>query len=128
MEPTWEKEIPVVPMGKPRMTRRDKWAKRPCVLRYYEFKDRIREFTETFPRDAIRIDWVAYLPIPKSWSKKKKEETMGGLHRSKPDRDNIDKAILDAILKDDSLVAQGTLEKRWDDSHGPRIILKAWKS
>ena len=33
----------VTPIGKPRMTQRDRWAKRDCVLRYYAFKDSIKE-------------------------------------------------------------------------------------
>ncbi len=126
-EPDWEMRIPVTPMGKPRMTRRDKWAKRKCVVKYYEFKDKIREYTECFPKKPRRVDWIAYLPMPKSWSKAKKSGKQGRLHQSKPDRDNIDKAILDAVLKDDSVVAQGITEKRWDDGMGARLELRAWK-
>ena len=33
---------PITPVPKPRMTRRDRWAKRPCVLRYWAFKDEVR--------------------------------------------------------------------------------------
>lgn len=43
------------------------------------------------------------------------------LHRAKPDRDNIDKALLDALFNDDSGIASGLIEKRWDDGNGPRI-------
>ena len=122
----WEATLPVIPMGKPRMTRRDKWAKRPCVLRYRAFCDEVRSHAKDFPEDCYRVDWVAYLPIPKSWSKAKKEEMQGEFHQAKPDRDNIDKAILDALLKEDCMVASGTLEKRWDDGNGPRLEIKAW--
>jgi Holliday junction resolvase RusA-like endonuclease len=45
----------------------------------------------------------------------------GTLHRQKPDRDNIDKGILDALFKSDCGVAGGTIVKRWDDGKGPRI-------
>jgi len=34
--------VPGNPVGKPRMTRKDKWAQRPCVLRYREWADRAR--------------------------------------------------------------------------------------
>ena len=118
--------MPVMPMGKPRMTRRDKWAKRPCVMRYRAFCDEVRAHAKDFPEDCYRLDWIAYLPMPKSWSKAKKDKMQGELHQAKPDRDNIDKAILDALLKEDCMVAQGTLEKRWDDGHGSRIEMKAW--
>ena len=122
----WEAVLPVTPMGKPRMTRRDKWAKRPCVVRYHAFRDEVKAHSQGFPEDIYRVDWVAYLPMPKSWSKAKKEEMSGKLHQSKPDRDNIDKAILDALLSDDSVVATGLIEKRWDDGGGARIEVTAW--
>ena len=110
------------PMGKPRMTQRDKWAKRPCVLRYREWADKIRAaIPENMPKDPISVSWTAYLPIPKSHSAKKAEALRGQLHRQKFDRDNIDKGVLDSLLKDDCRVAQGALEKRWDDGNGPRI-------
>ena len=122
----WEMTLPVTPMGKPRMTRRDKWAKRACVLRYHAFRDEVKAHAKGFPEDIYRVDWIAYLPMPKSWSKKKKEEMCGKLHQAKPDRDNIDKAILDALLKEDSVVASGMIEKRWDDGGGARIEVTAW--
>ena len=120
------------PMGKPRMTRRDSWAKRPCVLRYWEFKDALNailseteQHSDAFNMvnygDVYRVDWVAYFPMAKSWSKKKKSLFTGQAHRQKPDRDNVDKAILDAIFKDDSVISDGRLSKRWDDGAGARI-------
>jgi Holliday junction resolvase RusA-like endonuclease len=119
----------VPPMGKPRMTRRDSWAKRPCVVRYWEFKDALKAILE--PNTAIldiiddgivyRVDWIAYFPIPKSWSKKKKAAHYGQIHQQKPDRDNVDKAILDAIFVEDSVISDGRISKRWDDGAGPRI-------
>jgi Holliday junction resolvase RusA-like endonuclease len=49
---------------------------------------------------------------------------MGQPHRAKPDRDNIDKAILDALFPDDSVVAEGYLCKLWDDGKGARIEIE----
>lgn len=111
-------------MGKPRMTRSDKWKRRDCVMRYRAFKDELKLRTNgKIPDDPDRVSWVAYLPIPKSWPKKKKDSHRNTLHRQKPDRDNIDKAILDALWEDDSGIASGSLEKRWDDGNGPRIVM-----
>jgi len=123
---TYQKNIvvPVSPMGKPRMTQRDKWKQRPCVMRYRAIKDEITLLVgRAIPEDVESLSWVAYFPMPKSWSKKKKDEHRGRFHRSKPDRDNVDKAILDALFKEDCRIASGTLEKRWDDGNGPRIKL-----
>ena len=119
----------VTPIGKPRMTQRDTWKKRPPVVRYHAFKDELRLLvnrTPNLPRilasgEVDSLSWTAYMPIPPSWSKRKKAQFAGMLHRAKPDRDNIDKALLDALFNDDSGIASGLIEKRWDDGNGPRI-------
>lgn len=51
---------------------------------------------------------MAYFPIPKSVSKKKAAAMTGTFHKSRPDADNVAKAILDAlkghVYPDDSAV------------------------
>jgi len=112
----------IAPLGKPRMTRRDKWKKRPCVMRYREFADKLRTyFVGIDLTDVHALSWIAYFPLPVSWSKKRKAAMRGQRHYSKPDRDNVDKAILDALFDQDSGVSHGTLTKLWDDGNGPRI-------
>lgn len=113
--------IPIDPMGKPRMTQRDKWAKRPCVMRYRDYADTLREKCQGIMPSPTVVSWTAFFTMPKSWSLKKQAALKGQLHRAKPDRDNIDKGILDALWEQDSGVARGTLEKRWDDGNGARI-------
>jgi len=116
--------IPVPPMGKPRMTQRDRWAQRDCVVRYRAYCDAIREHLPSGIACSGTVNWRAYFPIPESWSKKRKTETAGKPHTQKPDRDNIDKGLLDCLFRDDSIVWRGTLEKYWDDGKGPRIELE----
>ena len=114
------------PMGKPRMPRRDKWAKRDCVVRYHAFADELRrQVQHLLPPDVAELSWTAYFTMPESWSQKKKAQHAGQPHRAKPDRDNIDKAILDALFEQDSGIATGTLCKRWDDGLGARIVIVA---
>lgn len=114
--------IPGAPLGKPRMTRRDKWKKRPCVLRYRSWADLARASApREFGPEVVAVSWKAYMPLPASWSAKKKMTYRGQLHRQKPDRDNIDKAVLDALFQSDCGVATGKIEKRWDDGNGPRL-------
>ena len=114
--------IPIPPMGKPRMTQRDKWAKRKCVTKYHSFRDEFRFCLGHYTIDnPSHISWTAYFPIPNSWSAGRRRQMLGEPHRQKPDRDNVDKAILDALLSDDSIVSDGTLRKRWDDGKGARI-------
>lgn len=113
------------PVGKPRMTRRDKWAKRPCVTRYWEWKDSVRDVAQEVPdaNTVTDLSWTAYITMPKSWSKKKRAEMDGQLHRSKPDRDNIDKALLDALYDDDSGIARGTVEKVWAEEGRLDVVI-----
>jgi Holliday junction resolvase RusA-like endonuclease len=64
----------------------------------------------------LRLSVVAYFEIPKSWSKKRKAETVW--HTSKPDGDNIAKTMdaLNGIAwHDDSQVAVLHVEKHMTD-------------
>lgn len=96
------------------MTQRDKWMKRPAVLRYRDYADRIRASAGTLPPgDPISVLVIAWLPMPESWSKKKKDELNGHVARSKPDWDNISKAVGDALFVEDKLLGGGTCWKFW---------------
>ena len=72
-------------------------------------------------KGAIRLDFTACFAIPTSYSKKKiKElEERKFFHISKPDKDNIEKAILDSLNrigffeKDDCQVCSGYSEKKY---------------
>lgn len=101
---------PITPIAKPRMTRSDKWKKRPCVMNYRAFADEVRLRGVTVGNGA---KVVFHLPMPKSWSKKKQAQMHGMPHTQKPDIDNLTKALLDALYQDDSFIWQLTIEKRW---------------
>lgn len=115
----------VIPMGAPRQTQRDRWAKRPVVLRYHDFRDDLRASIPENIRPRLdqvrRLDWIAYIPIPPSYSNKRMAELAGRPCESKPDRDNLDKAILDALFAEDRHITAGSIAKVWDDGKGPRI-------
>lgn len=113
--------VAIEPMGKPRMTQRDKWAKRPAVVRFREYADRLRAGCLGRPADPLRVSWRAYFTMPESWSKKKKDAMRGQAHRSKPDRDNVDKGILDSLWENDAGIASGEIAKFWDDGRGARL-------
>ena len=61
------------------------------------------------------------IPMPKSYSKRKRESLMGMPHENKPDIDNLVKALLDALLKEDSGVHTIIAKKVWGD-HGMVVI------
>lgn len=55
-----------------------------------------------------------FIPVPKSWSQKKKKLYHGTLHQSKPDLDNLLKAMTDSLLSEDKIIAHyGELCKIW---------------
>ena len=100
----------ITPVPKPRMTKSDRWKKRDCVQRYWDFKDEIKEAMPSLP-DSYHVFFI--MPMPKSWAKKKKAAMEFQPHRQKPDKDNLEKALLDALHTDDSHVWDGRVTKIW---------------
>lgn len=108
--------IPGPAPGKPRMTNRDRWAKRPAVVRYRDWCDLVRSIAGDVPaaEKVTCVDITAHFEPPKSWSKRKRCAHIGAMHRTKPDCDNITKAVLDCLWQDDSRIAWTITRKRWD--------------
>lgn len=94
------------------MTRRDKWAKRPCVLRYWQFKRECHE-ARVNVTDGCTITFV--LPMPNSWPPDRRAEMNLQPHRQKPDIDNLTKALLDAIYSNDAHISKLTTIKLWGE-------------
>lgn len=65
---------------------------------------------------------TAYFETPKSWSNKKRDEHEQMYRPKKPDADNVEKIIFDAmndyIIKDDGMIVRSITEKRY--SREPR--------
>lgn len=112
------------PVPKPRQTRSDRWKKRPCVMRYREFADRAREVVGEVG-DVVGLSAKFYFSMPSSWSGKKKGEMLGKPHRAKPDLDNCVKAVMDALLPQDSGVYSfKDVSKLWCEAGQERIELE----
>lgn len=106
--------ILMTPVPKPRMTQQDRWAKRPSVVRYRDFCDELR--LKWGNRDVPeKVDLKFYLPMPQSWSKKKRQEMRHQPHQQTPDIDNLVKAFLDALCENDAFVYGVRAEKYWED-------------
>ena len=79
---------------------------------------------------AIWLSVEFYMPIPKSLSKKKREELRGRWHCKKPDVDNLLKLVQDALnglaWKDDSQIVSCAVKKlyTYDDCPKTRVIIK----
>lgn len=109
--------LQVKPQPAPRLNRGSKYGLR--AKRYYAYKDDLRKSWPSdvdFPSDILIVQFG--IPMPKSWSKKKKESLSGKPHLQKPDTDNLVKAIKDTFLKDDSGVYSEFGEKIWSKSGG----------
>lgn len=107
--------VPGPPVPKPRQTRRDRWAMRPCVARYRAWADLVRACAAG-RGSAKTYELRFYLPLPKS-----KPGNAGQPHEQKPDVDNLIKATMDALLPaGDQKVFRVVATKFWEDAHGPR--------
>lgn len=111
--------INITPVAKPRMTQRDRWMKRPAVVKYHQFCDAWRsKYTGEIPD---RLYLTFFVPMPKSWSNKKRAQMQGRPHQVRPDSDNFAKSVLDAGKKDDSHVYILHVEKYWAERPGIEI-------
>ena len=115
--------INIQPVAKPRMTRSDRWKKRPVVLKYWQFKDALKEKAEQKNWNLSK-DITIYFSIamPKSWSKKKKKQMNKQPPQQKPDIDNLIKSVLDSLAEDDSYVYSVKAVKSWSEKGNVWII------
>lgn len=105
----------ITPHPKVRMTRRDTWGGdkvRPSVQRWRAFRDAVQAQGVTI-QDGDEL--VFHLPMPSSWSARKRLDHEGKPHRSKPDLDNLIGGLFDAAMPDgDQHIAElGPCRKRW---------------
>jgi len=73
------------------------------------------------PEQGAHVIFV--LPMPNSWSNKKKTQMDGQAHQAKPDADNMLKALCDAMYSDDSGVWDVRITKVW--GYEGQIIINA---
>ena len=107
-------ELLIDPVAKPRMTRRDIWAKRVCVERYWAFKDALINLCKQQDfvlGDKYKVEFL--IKMPDSWSKKRKFLMEGKPHQQKPDLDNLLKAVNDCLKVDDKYIYSIDATKSW---------------
>ncbi len=92
--------LDITPRAAPRQSRRDKWAPSKAVRIYRAFRDEVGYKIKELPEDFFHV--VFLLPMPASWSEKRKSETAGWPHHGTPDKDNLEKALLDAVYRGSS--------------------------
>lgn len=116
----------IIPMGAVRTTQASLWN--PRSRAYYAWKQQLFYLAKSQgyvlkPAEALSLRFL--LPMPKSWSAKKKEAHRGQPCLSKPDLDNLIKAFQDTLAPDDAAVWQyGRMEKIWSDTGAVEVITK----
>lgn len=108
----------ISPVAKPRMTRRDKWLDppRPCVAKYRAFQNELlRQVAIVGFELPSEYKITFFVPMPKSWSQKKRNKMRGMPHQQRPDLDNLIKAFQDALLDNDSFIWHVDKKKLWGD-------------
>lgn len=119
----------IVPCPRPRVSSVNGFTKTYYPKKYEQFKAvlglYLKSKIKTKLEGAIKVEAHITMQMPKSWSKKKRMEMDGKYHTQKPDKDNLEKSLYDALtgvaFKDDSAVAVGVTTKRWGE-HGKAII------
>jgi Holliday junction resolvase RusA-like endonuclease len=107
-------ELKITPVAKPRMTRSDTWKKRPVTNKYWEFKDKLILLCKE--QNFVlgdRYGVIFFMPMPTTWSYKKKQEMIGKPHQQKPDLDNILKAVNDCLKPKDQTIYEIEASKIW---------------
>jgi Holliday junction resolvase RusA-like endonuclease len=125
----------IIPMGAVRMTQSDKWKtdpnhedinkrQRECVRQYFAYKSALiaQSNMMNFEVDSC-LDILFLIPMPASWTDKKKKDMNGMPCKVKPDTDNLIKGFKDALCKNDSYIWKEQSEKRWAYS-GSIIVFK----
>ena len=96
--------------------------------KYTEYKEAIQMLVLSkkmpfFYTEALDLEVVFYMPIPESFSKKKRVALDGAYHVKRPDTDNLLKAFKDALngtlYRDDSQISSLYAKKLY--SFTPRI-------
>lgn len=114
---------PIVPVPAPRQVKKDKFNPTDAVLRYRAFRDEVALRHVTI--DRLPAFFMFVLPMFPSWSGAKRTRMRGMPHEQTPDKDNLEKALLDAIYGDDSHIWWTGSLKIWHDSGGI-LIFDGW--
>lgn len=113
-------------LAQKRVFRNDADAARAEMLRrYFDWCNSVRAQaglqTKILLTVAVRLTVMVYVPMPESWSQKKRRCQLGTPHLVKPDADNFLKGLCDALFANDQLLYSQHIEKYWDDGGGPRM-------
>jgi len=102
------------PQPKPRMTHKGRFS--PKAKRYYAYSDELRTLCLAMRFELGETFHVVFnMPMPKSWSQKKRNAMRGEPHKSRPDLSNLLKAVEDILMEEDSCIYTVVAQKKWAD-------------
>ena len=105
--------IEITPQSAPRLNHKSLWTDK--AKRYFKYKEDLKLLCNAagYKKLGAKVKIVFFIPMPDSWTKKKKSEMLLTPHQQKPDIDNLTKAFMDAFGVDDSYVWKLEAEKYW---------------
>ena len=115
----------IAPTPAPRQSPRDKWKPSKAVQVYRAFRDEVAWNKVELPADFFHV--IFLIDCPRSWSRKKRLEHCGHPHLGTPDADNLAKALIDAVYRNqnDSIVWNYATTKLWAGTSG-FVIADTW--
>lgn len=112
--------------GVPKPKQRPRWSGKFMYSPKTEWEKMLVNYFEScdeYYYTALKVSMTFYMPRPKKHYRTGKysdvlKDDSPVLHTNKPDRDNLEKAVLDCmtkagLLKDDSIVCDGFIKKIW---------------
>ena len=130
-----------VPVGKgrPKFARRGNFvtAYTPAKTKTYEeqvalvSQNAMKTENKVICPSPVQLNMDIFVPIPKSWSKIKRERALNGVEypTTKPDSSNILKSIEDAmngiVFEDDKQIINHCITKRYSDN--PRVEVRVYE-
>ena len=123
-----------VAKGRPRFSRQGPYVRTYTPDKTYRYEQLVQlsfmQAEQPKLKGAVKVRILAYFPIPKSASKKRQKMMAEGeiRHTTKPDGENVSKAILDGLNKmaydDDSNIVELHIEKWYSDDPRVEIIIE----
>lgn len=124
-----------IPASRPRVTKYSTYYKEPYLSYKAKLLDYMTKATSGYKNpvfakyEPLHIDIIFYMPIPKSISKKKAKLLLGSYHTKKPDKDNLEKAVLDSMnglmYYDDGQICSSTVKKIYSDKPRTEINIQS---
>lgn len=120
----------IVPCPAPRMTVSDKWKtdpnhsdpkkrQRKPVTKYFAFKrGLLRQADEMGYKLTETLRILVLVPMPDSWSKKKRASMLNQPHKQRGDWDNFGKGFCDCLVGEDNFVWDARVVKLWSEIGG----------